>query len=417
MLEVRAEPHHRLDKLISQLKGELDEDYTPPGVKRHAHPKMHGCVQATLRVDADLPVDLRYGVFERPGHEFRAWVRFSNALGLQHDSHFESRGMAIKLIDVVDVRGAGWLQPPSEEPVPNWETGTQDFVMATHDVFVLPDTKHYDYGEFAAAVRVSAVKLVAVFLRRHLYRGLIAALRGSLVLPTNPLAIRYFSQTPYRLGPHEVKLHARPQMTPALRKSLPNRLRFALRTILINVLIEASEVRQIAWVLKLLGFEATRDKAERFCERYLAGRDHLRHSMMAALAHSPAQFEIMVQLKTDASMSTTDATVRWSERRSPYRRVATLTIPRQAFWPASGMPPDVLEAAKTVMELGENMSFSPWHGLRTHEPLGDINHARGLIYAAIAKYRREGRNQVDLPVPDAGYDELRDVLQRGRIRG
>jgi hypothetical protein len=55
--------------------------------------------------------------------------------------------------------------------------------------------------------------------------------------------------------------------------------------------------------------------------------------------------------------------------------------------------------------------------LRTHEPLGDINHARGLIYAAIAKYRREERNQVDLPVPAAGYDELRDVLQRGRIRG
>jgi hypothetical protein len=416
MLEVRAERRPDIDTLITQLKGELDEDYTPPGVKRHAHPKMHGCVQASLRVDDDLDLELRHGVFERPGREFRAWVRFSNALGLQHDSHFESRGMAIKLIDVVDLHGQGWLQPPSDEPVQNWETGTQDFVMATHDVFVLPDTKRYDYGEFAAAVRVSVVKLVAAFLRRRLYRGLFAALRSSFVLPTNPLAIRYFSQTPYCLGPHEVKLHARPLMTAALRQSLPNTLRFALRTVLINVLIEASEVRQIAWVLKLLGFEAKRDKAERFCERYLARRDHLRHSLMASLAQSAAQFEIMVQLRTDASMSTTDATVRWSERRSPYRRVAMLTIPRQVFWPASGMPREVLEAAKTMMERGENMSFSPWHGLRAHQPLGDINEARGRIYAAIAKYRREERNQVELPVPDADYDELRDVLQRGRLQ-
>ena len=72
-----------------------------------------------------------------------------------------------------------------------------------------------------------------------------------------------------------------------------------------------------------------------------------------------------------------DATVRWSERRSPFRRVAMLTIPRQVFWPAAGMPPADLEGhQRHDGALGENMSFMPWHGLTAHEPLGDINDAR-----------------------------------------
>lgn len=412
MLDVRVDPRPDLQKVIEQLEGELDADYAPPQVKRHAHPKMHGCVQAVLRVDGDVPADLRHGVFAHPSREYRAWVRFSNAFGIQHDLHLESRGMAIKLLDVVP--DGEWLRPPVEDPPPFWETGTQDFVMATHDVFVLPDTKRYDYREFASAARVGFPALVRVFWRRRLIRGFIALVRGALVLPRNPLALRYFSQTPYRLGPCIVKLHARPRMTAALATSLPGRLGFALKTTLVNLLIEGSAMPSASWVLKLLGFASTRDKAERFCERYIARRDHLRHAMSAFLARDGAQFEIMVQQQTDErTMPTTDATVRWSERRSPYRRVAVLTIPRQAFWPAPGMPPRLLEAAIAVMERGENMSFTPWHGLTDHRPLGDLNEARGRIYAAMARFRREERNAVDPPAPEEGYDALREALQSG----
>jgi hypothetical protein len=368
-----------------------------------------------LRVDADVPPDLRHGIFEQP-REFRTWVRFSNAIGIRHDLIFESRGMAIKLLDVADVHGVGWLRPPSLDPIEPWETGTQDFVMATHDVFVLPNTRTFDYMKFAAAARAGFGALFRVFREYHLYRGFIALLRGALVLPTNPLAIRYFSQTPYRLGPHEVKLHARPRLTPALRSSLPPRIRFALKTVLVNALINLAGVRGVAWLLTLLGFEPTRERAERFCDRYFARRDHLRHAMTAVLARSDAEFEIMVQRRIDTdAMPVDDATVRWSERQSPYRRVAVLTIPRQVFWPAAGMPPPVLEAAKAVMARGENMSFTPWHGLWTHAPLGDVNDARGRIYAAIAKFRRVQRNQIDLPDPAASYDRLRDALQQGRV--
>jgi hypothetical protein len=155
------------------------------------------------------------------------------------------------------------------------------------------------------------------------------------------------------------------------------------------------------------------EEAEAFCERYLAPRNWLRLAMAAFLSHSPAQFELMVQTRTDpASMPIDDATVRWSERRSPFRRVAMLTIPRQVFWPAAGMPPAILKATSAMMELGENMSFMPWHGLTDHEPLGDINDARRRIYADMSTYRR-GQNQVTPPDPAADYNALRRVVQDG----
>jgi hypothetical protein len=404
--------HHRpdLDHLVTELEKELVEDYAPPHVKRQAHPKMHGCVQAVFRVDAQVPGELRHGVFAEPGREYRAWVRFSNALGFEHDLKFINRGMAIKLLDV-----EGERLLPNELPF-MLETDTQDFVMATGDAFVLPDTKNYDYEELAKAARVSFIEIVKVFVKRRLWRGLAALIRGGAVFAPSPLAIRYFSQTPYRLGPEQiVKLHARPCRTRALVQSLPGKIRFGLKTIVANLFLAVAGADKIRGALRFLGFAGTNEEAEAFCERYLAPRNLLRQAMSAFLANSPAQFEIMVQTRTDpGSMSIDDATVRWSERRSPFRRVAMLTIPRQVFWPAAGMPPEILKAASLMMELGENMSFMPWHGLTSHEPLGDINDARRRIYADMSNYRR-GRNHLTPPSPSADYNSLRRIVQGGLL--
>ena len=78
------------------------------------------------------------------------------------------------------------------------------------------------------------------------------------------------------------------------------------------------------------------------------------------------------------------------------------------------MPPKILKATSHMAEVGENMSFNPWHGLHAHEPLGDINRARGRIYAAISEYRR-GRNEVTPPNPTTEYHQLRDIVQHGRM--
>jgi hypothetical protein len=408
MLDVTS--HHRpdLDSLVTELKDELKQDYAPPHVKRHAHPKMHGCVQAILRIDAQVPDELRHGVFAEPGREYRAWVRFSNALGIEHDLKFINRGMAIKLLDV---KGERLL--PHDLPF-MLETGTQDFVLATGDAFVLPTAANY--AEVATAARAGFPSLVMALVKRKLWRGLAALFRGGTVLAPSPLAIPYFSQTPYTLGPEQVvKLHARPCRTRALVQSLPGTFQFGLKTVLANLFLGLAGATKVKGVLKFFGFAGTMEEAEAFCERYLAPRNWLRLAMAAFLSHSPAQFELMVQTRTDpASMPIDDATVRWSERRSPFRRVAMLTIPRQVFWPAAGMPPAILKATSAMMELGENMSFMPWHGLTDHEPLGDINDARRRIYADMSTYRR-GQNQVTPPDPAADYNSLRRVVQDGLL--
>ena len=117
-----------------------------------------------------------------------------------------------------------------------------------------------------------------------------------------------------------------------------------------------------------------------------------------------------------------DPTEPWSQLKSPFKPVATLTIPRQVFWPAPGMPRTISEATAEMVELGENMSFNPWHSLKEHEPLGGINLARRRIYSELSQFRHKN-NRVLVSAANAHlliptqqqYEWLRDQVQFGRI--
>ena len=87
-------------------------------------------------------------------------------------------------------------------------------------------------------------------------------------------------------------------------------------------------------------------------------------------------FDFFVQFQTDArTMPIEDASVEWSERDSPYVRVAEVRIPRQAI-DAPGRD-----------QACERTSFSPWHCLAEHRPLGGMNRARREIYQAMQQLR------------------------------
>ena len=105
----------KAQEVIDVLKDQIAREYSPPTLKRDAHPKMHGCVQAELVVEGDVPKELRRGVFAEPA-KYCAWVRFSNAFRIQHDLELETRGMAIKLLGV-----------PGKKLLPD-EEFTQDFL-------------------------------------------------------------------------------------------------------------------------------------------------------------------------------------------------------------------------------------------------------------------------------------------------
>ena len=72
-----------------------------------------------------------------------------------------------------------------------------------------------------------------------------------------------------------------------------------------------------------------------------------------------------------------DPTVEW---KSAWERVATIEIDAQEF--------DFPER----WEWGNKLSFSPWHALEEHRPLGGINRARKVVYPASSDLRHENLN-------------------------
>src|SRR5207247_2573520 len=92
------------------------------------------------KVNDSLPENLRVVVFAEPGHEYGAWIRFSNAaVKVEADSKSKdgvpihgSRGMAVKLLGVT---GSPLL--PTTGPL------TQDFLMINQPVFAFSNVEDY----------------------------------------------------------------------------------------------------------------------------------------------------------------------------------------------------------------------------------------------------------------------------------
>jgi hypothetical protein len=60
-----------------------------------------------------------------------------------------------------------------------------------------------------------------------------------------------------------------------------------------------------------------------------------------------------------------------------FSRVATIVIPVQQF------------ESEAQMRLAEQISYTPWHTLPAHEPLGGINRTRRVVYEAVSRVRHE----------------------------
>lgn len=75
--------------------------------------------------------------------------------------------------------------------------------------------------------------------------------------------------------------------------------------------------------------------------------------------------------------------VEWKE--SKFVELATITIPRQQF------------TSKNQQEFCENLTFTPWHSLAEHRPLGSLNRARKAVYASVSERRHLDRNQPAQP--------------------
>jgi catalase len=247
---------------------------------------------------------------------------------------FSSGNTLVQSDGIRDARGFALkvMGVPGEKLLPaERDAATQDFVMINSPRFFIRTLP--DYEEFASAL--SRGSRYGWFFggpswkpwRWHL-RELYLAARTLQPPPASLLQTRFFSLSAYRLGPSQfVKYSARP-----CEPRKPSRA----------------------------------DK----------GDNRLRDVLVAELAQGEGCFDLLVQLQVAGrNMPVEDATVLWSEKDSPFLQVARVTVPRQQF------------NTPEQDAFCENLSFTPWHSLPDHEPVGVMNRIRRAVYQEISRYR------------------------------
>ena len=233
-----------------------------------------------------------------------------------------------------DARGMAikLLGVPGEKLLPGERAATtQDFVLISHPTFFVDDPRCYAR---LVARSTSRNRLVAAMAPLVLgWKGLMITRRITAKQIASPLETRYWSTVPFALGVgperRAVKFSARPSV--AGTSTVP----------------------------------ADPDP------------DYLRHAMIRTLDAADASFDLLVQPRAGPWMSVEDPRTEWTESEAPFEHVATLRIPRQVF------------ATPERDAFGENLSFTPWHALPDHRPLGGVNRIRRVVYEAIATLRHE----------------------------
>ncbi len=306
---------------------------------RSVHAKSHAFLTGELEVDANLPPYLAQGLF---GHvkTYPVIMRFSTTPGdILPDSVSTPRGLAIKVIGVQGAR-----LPGTENDV------TQDFVMINGPVFQTSNAKSFlnslkllaattDKAE-GAKVALSAVmrgteKVIETF------GGQNAMIKGMGGEPaSHPLGETYYTAVPLLYGRYIAKL----QVVPVSEEL----------TMLTDHHIDVGH-----------------------------GQTPIRDAMIDHFSLYGGQWDVRVQLCTDMeTMPIEDAAKVWPEDESPYVTVARLRVEPQVAW------------SEERSQVIDAMSFSPWHGLAAHRPLGSIMRLRKSAYEASARFRSEHTGKV-----------------------
>ncbi len=309
---------------------------------RSVHAKSHGILRGQLQV---LPVDAPWaqGLFATPGvHD--AILRLSTSPGDELDDHVSTpRGIALKVLGV------------EGERLPGPEHATQDFLFVDGPVFLAPGPKQFlkSLKLLAATTdRVPSLKRAFSALARGAEHVLEAVGTSSATLSglgghaiDHPLGATVYTQVPFRHGTYVAKY----ALVPVSRDL---------------ALLEGAAV------------DLDGDP------------DGLRAAVSDHVREHGGTWELRAQLCTSVEdMPIEDASVEWPQDRSPFVTVARLTVPPQAT-----------PEGDALREQDEGLSFSPWHGLVAHQPLGGVNRARRPAYEASAN-ARSGRARCPVHEP------------------
>ena len=318
-----------IETLLSISKTTLKDEQE---ALRAVHAKSHGLIKARFTVLDGLAPEYAQGLFAQP-ESYDAVIRLSSAPGdLLPDSVSTHHGLAIKVAGVEGAQLAGG------------EGDTQDFLMANGKAFNAPDLKSFlknlkllagttDKVEGLKVALSTALRAVETGLESvGLQSAKLTSLGGHPAYPV--LSEEFFSQTAYRYGNAIAKFGLFPATD--AQKSLKD---------------------------AMVDLDAEFDAHRQAVRNYLAA--------------TPAAWEFRVQLCTDLeTMPVEKPDVAWPEDKSPYVTVARIeALPQESY-------SDAMVAA-----VDKASSFSPWHGLEAHQPLGAINRVRKAIYDTSAQFR------------------------------
>lgn len=218
-----------------------------------------------------------------------------------------------------------------KKALPDDVSDVQDFIFIDNEVFFAGDAKTllgFMMARVAAQKNPDAVKAFAEE-SEHNARTVALVQKALKEKLPSPLAVPYWSTVPYQYGDGAVKYSVKPV------------------------------------------------KSNQAATPEFSSENYLREAMIEHLTKQkkPAMFDFFMQMQTDVeTMPVEDPTVAWT---SPEIKVATIQIAPQDF--------DTPERKK----LCEESSFSPWHALDVHRPLGGINRARRVVYEASSALRHQ----------------------------
>ena len=324
------ETEHAIAKTLLEIS---DITFADTGLGlRSVHAKSHGLLRGHLVVPSLAP-PFAQGLFAK-ACSYSVVIRLSTSPGDVLDDRISTpRGFAMKVIGVEGPR-----LPGSEAAT------TQDFLLVNGPAFLAPSAKKF----------LGTLKLLAPTTDKapRLKKAFSALLQGSEKIletfgaesgalkglgghpETHLLGETFFSEVPFLYGAHVAKW----QIAPVSAELI------ALKNEPVDL----------------------HDKP-----------NGLREAVKHFFATRSAEWELRVQLCTDLErMPLEDSTVAWPEELSPFVTIARITVPAQDAW-----------NEHTSVGIDEGLSFSPWHGLAAHRPLGAINRVRRTAYSNSADAR------------------------------
>ncbi len=101
---------------------------------------------------------------------------------------------------------------------------------------------------------------------------------------------------------------------------------------------------------------------------------------------NPICFNFRVQFQLDEEKQPTeDALTEWEEEDTPFVTVAQIRFPPQRLKQTQGC---------------ESLRFTPWHALKEHEPIGNMNRGRSSVYESSQRHRAALHEEPDLSTID-----------------